>query len=376
LGLPEVPVENPSIAVISADNQQVFQLRQPAIEHGIVGLIKVEAGGVEARWKEIYSAARHAGWRVLSSLTEGLAERQGDDDYERILAQLFDFAARHMRLAKRPDGTVFYENNHGLAQRILDIPLFATTRGIPVSAQRLINEFCVEQTRGGSLLESTRIVLTDGVPQVLVDWVERHLRPENVARPPAHSAQHPAVARQAADGQAADGQAADGQLAADGGGPTDARALSKALERWLREIRPDEHVKQLARDYFRLDPDEEPSAEALSKFNVRVWVVDFANQKKKRTVPSDRVYYLLQEADDEDAFVYANGRPPVLLINSQHWLTQQALLAGAGDSRAFAWLLLSAYSHINALLSPVTNDHELEFQRRVADALERGVLTR
>lgn len=368
VGLPEAPVENPSIAVISADNQQVFQLRQPAIEHGIVGLIKVESGGVEARWKEVYSAARHAGWRVLSSLTEGLAERQDDDDYERILAQLFDFAARHMRLAKRPDGTVFYENNHGLAQRILDIPLFSTTRGIPVSAQRLINEFCVEQTRGRSLHDSTRIVLTEDVPPVLVDWVERHLCPENVARPPAHSAQHLAVELAVEREDAAD------PVAADGGGSLNTRTLGKLLERLLRELRPDDYALELAKRHEKFDQDDQTLEQEVERFHLRVWVLDFAAQKKKRTVPSDRVYYLLEATDDEDAFVYANGRPPVLLVNSQHGLAQRAVAAGATDSRALAWLLLGAYSHVNALLEPVTNEHELAFQRRVADALEKGQL--
>jgi hypothetical protein len=94
-----------------------------------------------------------------------------------------------------------------------------------------------------------------------------------------------------------------------------------------------------------------------------------------RNLPSDDVQHLVAETDDHEPFCYTTGRPPVLVINLGHWLVRQAMERGHSDPHAFAWLLLAAYSHINALLEPVTNEHELEFQIRVGQALERGELS-
>lgn len=66
----------------------------------------------------------------------------------------------------------------------------------------------------------------------------------------------------------------------------------------------------------------------------------------------------------------------VLLIRESIFLNadgplMQAVLATTGQTRAeaVAWLMLGVYAHINALLEPITNDHELQFQARVLDWL-------
>jgi hypothetical protein len=71
-----------------------------------------------------------------------------------------------------------------------------------------------------------------------------------------------------------------------------------------------------------------------------------------------------------------SGSQPTIVLNPKHWLVMRARQAQHLHPEHIAWLLLAIYAHVNARLEPVTNDHELEFQRRVADALERGVLTR
>jgi hypothetical protein len=360
VGLPEVAVADPAIAVVSSDNQRVYQLRQPAIDYGVVGLIRVDSGNVETRWQQVSAAAMRAGQATLLSLTDRLAELQGSQDYERVLTTLFDYAGRHLRLVMRPDRTIICEINDTLAQRIFDVPLFSTRRGVPVSAQRLINEFCVEQGRGQTLEDSSRLALTDDVPDVLVDWVDRHLRPENIARPAAESASSPSQ------------QAAQSPVAADGGSPLDSHRLERALQTWIQKLRPDDHAVHMAKSYAQATG--QPGSWARGPFELRVWAVDMTDEYAVRSLPSDDVRQLVASTDEAEPFCYTSGRPPVLVINTSHWLVRQAMENGPSDPQAFAWLLLAAYSHINALLEPVTNDHELDFQVRVGEALGRGEL--
>ncbi len=361
IGLPEEPVDDPSIAVVSADSQHVFQLRQPAIEYGVVGLIRLAEGDVEQQWARIYSVAMRAGSDTLQSLVDRLAELDGSEEHERVLARLLDFAGHHLRLSMRPDGTVYHQVNHALAQRILDVPLFGTDRGIPVSAQRLINQFCVEQTRRRQLEPGARLAVSDGVPRALRDWLARHLHPRSVARPAAESAQYDAVT----------------PTAAAGGAPLDSHRLARTIERLLRELRPDNHAEQLVMSFVG-NPREAAQAQvgpvSAEDFQVRVYVIDVSDENGIMNIPDGRVRYLVGEMDPEDPFAYTTGQPPALVINEHHWLAQHALAHGASDPQAIAWLLLAAYGHINALLEPVTNDHELAFQLSVGDALEKGEL--
>jgi hypothetical protein len=360
VGLPEEPVDNPSIAVVSSDNQRVYQLRQPAIDFGVVGLIRVESGNVETRWKQVYSAATHAARQTLLALIDRLAEMQADEQksegYERVLTILFGFASRHLRLVGRPDGTIIFEINDPLAQRIFDVPVFATIRGVPISAQRLINEFCAEQARSRALQDSSRVALTDDVPEVLVDWVARHLRLENVARPAAQPAKPPADPQDVAR-------------------PDD---IAKALQRWIGKLRPDDHAARMTKNYA--EAGGQPESWVQGPFELQVLAVDMTDEQAVLSLPSDEVCHLVAESDEEAPFCYTTGRPPVLVINLAHWLVRQAIddktsdnkQNKQGDPQAFAWLLLAAYSYINALLGPVTNDHELDFQLRVGQALKHG----
>ena len=376
LGLPEEPVDDPTIAVVSADKRKVYQLRQPALVFGVVGLIRVESGEVEARWDEVYAAANRAARQTLGLLIDELAEMDHDSArFERVLQVLFDYAGRHLRMTRRPDQSVHAEISDTLAQRILDIPIFATTRGVPVSAQRLINEFCVEQTRQRRIGGASHIVLADDVPQVLLDWLDRHLSPTNVVRPAAESAK----------------RAVSEQIDA----PTDTldnQSLERLIEHWLERLRPDLYAEQMAEDAAGqpiVDPvrkqlaagAEDPHAglgdnalEMVRSFQARVLLLD-PTDEAARSNRSVRVQYLIEDMSADELFVYHTGRPPLLVVNQLHPVVERARRDGAHDPKELAWLLLAAYSHINALLEPVTNEHEFAFQRRMGRALQEDELS-
>ncbi len=366
VGLPEDAVDEPAIAVISSDNQRVFRLVQPAIEHGVVGIIRVRSGEVEEQWEAIYSAAMSAGRKTVAALADDLSAMEPGPRRDRALEVIFGYAGRRLRIAHRPDDTIRPEISDGLAQHILDIPVFASRRGIPASAQRLINQFCVEQTRGSRLDASARLEITDEVPAVLRTWLERHLRPENIARPATDSAQ-----RQPAEpGPASRGDASSREL-------TPIR-LAKLVEAWLNRLRPDDHHRQLAANFANSSGSNagrvQRARSMADEFRVNVRVIDPTSAEQRRWLPDDRLRQSAGDMEDDDAFVYTAGRPPVLVINVNHWLAKRVMEADGADPQPLAWLLLAAYSHINALLEPVTNDHELAFQLRVGEALRNGEL--
>jgi hypothetical protein len=379
VGLPETPVDDPAIGVVSADHAKMWMLRQPAIEYGVVGMVRLHKGDVEARWNQIYAAARRAALSTLEDLIGRLSQLRDEQEYERILETLFDFAARHLSLSQDPGGSVHAKVSHHLAQRILDVPLFATDRGIPVSAQRIINEFCVAHTRGRAVEGRAHVELADEVPAVLTDWVARELRPERIARPAAEPA--PTSPARAADGGSARGQ----------------RWLEKTVQQWLRRLRPDDHVQAMARkaasdevasegrpsdssepaEVFAMrasvkDADERTrrAQDLAGSYALRVWAIDATDRQARRNLPNHRMRSAVDQMGD-GPLAYSAGRPPVLVINTAHWLARNAL---ERDATALAWLLLAAYAHVNALLEPVTNDHELEFQQRIAEALQNGQL--
>lgn len=69
--------------------------------------------------------------------------------------------------------------------------------------------------------------------------------------------------------------------------------------------------------------------------------------------------------------------PPTacLALNPEHALLRAAIDAAPQDGTPMGWLLLAAYAYINEQLRAVTNDHELEFQRSVLNALHAGELS-
>lgn len=68
----------------------------------------------------------------------------------------------------------------------------------------------------------------------------------------------------------------------------------------------------------------------------------------------------------------------ILYIDGSHWLFShmhdRRHVVDGSLQEAIAWALLAIYAHLNALLEPITNEHEREFQLRVMAALERGEL--
>lgn len=323
IGVPSEPQDEPAVAIVTDDRAHAFRMRQPALSYGVTGFIRVKRGDVRERWKSIRQRVGQSANDILNTLVEEVPDLEpGTPEFERSVQVLFGFAAQKLQMHRQPDGTVKPHIQHPLAQKILELPLFPTRTGNPVSALRLVREFCVTESAGGP---THRVQLADDLPAPLPDWLDRHLTPANVVEPADSTPDPPDEETRQDD-------------------------LSTRLETWLARLRPDDLPEHLASQYDGVDRNTMQTA-------VRV-----PNDGSESTTRFDF------EFGEHQPCQYVHDTPRVLWLNPDHPLVDRA--PDGDDSRAFAWLLVACYAHINDLLEPVTNEHELEFQRRVADSLD------
>ena len=313
VGIPRTPVAEPRILLSDHDHQPVHMMEEVAREYGAVGAIELSESFVEGREEEVWRRVTLACHTALTQLLERLPDLVNDrKDYLGAASILLEYAARHLQLARGPDGhAVVPSVNKPLAERILALPLFPTGRGTPASAQRLIERFCLDQSHGEQTDWST--VLSGGAPPVLLQWLDRNLVSTRVAHVAAWRA--PSLPPT--------------QLSS---GAADNASVGHSVQHWLAVLRPDR-------------------PEGIDQ--TRVWVVD-------------RVRF-----DDMGGGELVMGSASRLELDYQHEMFARARDGKPAD---LAWLLLACYAYLNAELYPVTNAHERAFQLAVAKALGAGKL--
>ncbi len=321
IGVPAASQEDPAVAVVTDDRSHAHRLRRPARTYGVTGFVRVKHGEVRDQWRAIRRRVSEAAEQILSSLLDSVPDLQPDSEaFERSVAVLLGFAARQLQLNRRPDGTITPHIEHPLAQKILDLPLVPTRTGNPVSTLRLLREFSLGHSPDAL---QRRLRLADPLPTPLPAWLDRHLAPSNVVEP------------------------ADSTPSPD---PDTSASIDLRLESWLARLRPDDFPERLA---SRDDVPDLDSAQTLVRLHVP-------------QTPRSPDYQI--DFADHQPCQYVRDAPGILWLDPDHSLVARA--RSSGDLRDFAWLLLACYAHINDVLEPITNDHELEFQRRVARALD------
>jgi hypothetical protein len=325
LGLPLNPPDQPAVVVIGRDRSQVYVVDETARMHGIVGVIRLNRETVEP--DAIEDAIRQAAQRLLHDLTTDFAvnhTKMAPEVYDRVVECLFGYAARNISLTLQPRGAVALDVWQGLAQRILDLPVFPGSAGTPLSAHRLIREFQIDMAlaiKEGTEAEAWQTpALGSGVPPVLARWLERTLIASNV------------------HGLACRGGVIREIPRRDEAASSGVEALSEDLTRWLTALRPDLE-------------DEADDTRHTRSFGV-VIEPSWANEVSLAT------------------FRRNANHQTYLSVNVDHWLVGWAMDTGAVEARA--WLLLGLYALINERLVHVTNAHELLFQKRVAQAVQNG----
>ncbi|MFH2005995.1 MAG: hypothetical protein ABI333_05345 [bacterium] len=331
VGLPTDPAARPEVYVLDAQGT-LHAHHERAREYGLVGLVRLVDRGLDgALGERISTGLKETGERLVESLIRRLTQLDSRDErYHPIARRLLQFAGERLQLYATHEAQLTGEVRHPVAQQVLELPLFPTVAGTPISGTRLIRAFCtfgsVLAKPGAAQDERRHVTVSADAPAYLRHWVLAFLTEARVVRPASsRSAPLPAVLQRA-------DRPADEQIAV-------------TIEHWLEELRPD-----------RLS-----AGEGEARLPIRVLIRSgdvFANF----TDPRELMAYTFFE------------RIPTALLNGDHWLVRWAGARLRTDPEALAALLLACYAHINAVLDPVTNTHEQVFQLRVVEALERGAL--
>lgn len=320
VGIPLDPPERPSVAVVDPDRTRAHRMDPSPVGRDLIGFIFLESGDVERRWDELHSELSKTSANILGSLLDDVPGLDSNSErFNRSLEVLFDFAARKLQLARHPDGSVAAHIDNPFAEKILELPLVPSDSGNPVSVRRLVEKFCLASS---SASPDAPFQPDSRLPDPLSEWLDRHLTPANVVAP------------------------SDRPVPSD---PPPSDSLEKRLSFWLRRLRPDDHPTLLAARNSETTGSSPTPA-----------------HPETRLVQPDELPLI--QFDSDSPCRYVGGEAHVLFVDAEHPLVRRA--TDSDDPVQFAWLLLTCYAHINDLLEPVTNDHELEFQRRIAENLE------
>jgi len=324
VGLPADEVAETAIAVVDPSSRRVGALLGPAREMGIVGRLQLR--GSDATELEVERLGRRAGLQVMRALVDEIPSMPaGSKIWRRCVATALRFAWLHVGFTAEPDGRVVVEVLDSTAEQVLDLPLFPTTTGVSVSAFRLLDDWARSLAPGAAPPVHR---LGADAHELLSDWVNDALDVRHVVRPASTpSRQVPAVAK------------VEG---------VDDAALGRWLTETIEALRPDPSDGGVGTKVVVLADVREPQS---------VGGVTFQPMKK------DQLYQLL----------FSHGRPHIG-VNGRHWLVGRWKKRAEQDPEAAVWLLLSCYAYLNDYLVPVTNDHELDFQRRVVELLGKGEL--
>jgi hypothetical protein len=347
IGIAPAKTAQQMVAVVEPGHSQVHPLRQYSEEFGVVGFVRVEEGSASARWDDVNGVVGQAARQVLRQMIDALPSTDPDSpEYERTLEVLFDHASRHIEFERLPNGRVESRVDRPLAEMILDIPLFPTTHGTPVSAQRIIHEFCLEQTTGAPV--GGPAIIEDAVPPRLKTWIDRTLLQDRITERPHASSDEEEEALEIPDKPFA-------QMSE--------RDLTGLLTRWLQRLRPDEYGLAMRRD-----------PENASVLGLQIDLVNPTERESILALSSTEAKRLAQSMEADAPFAYTVASEAILLINRQHWVWREFREGARPEPQRLAWMLLSVYAFINEVLEPVTNEHELFFQQRIAQALMNGDL--
>ena len=328
-GVLGVPLDEPAthrVALVDSIGATTESLYAEAERYGVTGLLRLRVAGAARPM-----ISTHGGALLRQCMDLVSTEAQGSDRWARAARALFRYASLHTTLTAQPMGDVALDARDVLTQRILSLPIFDTNDHHPVSARRLAQEFCayVDLEDPHSSWRAVCTPLASSVHPDLVSWLDENLRVDAIHRLADHP--RPADVEQPPSGALEQRQ-----------------RVEERLRAWLEHLRPDDvpgGVLRLVRAAGQPATDDP-------------WERHFRNR-----------------AEPTSPFLYSSQSSEVFLINLDHSLIARCVERIDVDPSALAWLLLASYAYINEVLEPVTNEHELIFQRRVAESLRSGALT-
>lgn len=337
LGVPLAAPALPGVVVVDERLRPLHRFAEVGHDHGVVGLLRLRG-----EWSELRAGAVGAAIdAAISAVYEDLLARVPTMDphgpaFARATAAMLAHAGRRVHLVADAHGQLRVTPPAALADRVLALPLFPGRRGLPLAAWQPIRRFVASN---GDLAAALSELDLPGTPAGLREWLTATLAPDRIARPDAPEvADHAPAALLELD---RDGRT---QSVSDAGDrtPLDEVTLATTLEYWLHHLRPDGRTGPRGRPWDRRG---------------HVWIE-------------------LEVAERGEDFAVVTGDDDVwsVTLRRDHWLVRWACASGRREREAVAWLLLACYARLNETFDALTNHHEGQFQRAVADALTQGRL--
>ena len=315
VAMPAERAKQPVVSLVHPSSGDVRALREVARRYGVVGTLSVavdNSGGFPV--EEANEQVNHHARLLLEEQMEHLS-RHGPAEQARSIELLLDYAGRYLRLTEDDHGWVTFDVLDDLALRILELPLFPTERGVPISGVRLVREFC----RATSTEDPIFLTLPAEAPEPVHSWVAQHLNPGRIYR-----------------------EATD---------PPEVITLDEG-EGWyemLRTLCDELGVLEQAGDEFELLqwPSDRDALEGRFGFN--------------------RNMYLLLESRRQ-LFVVVERKPTsAVVLVRQHPLLER--LRDLSMRECLSWLVLGVYAAINRARGGISNQQEMNFHRTLTHRL-------
>lgn len=333
VGVPLAKVRRPAVVVVDQERHRVTMLTGAARELGVVGTLRLKAQRIDR--SQLERLVHEASLRALDELVGRISGLDpASEEYLCAADALLRYAARSVRITAEPDGTLALSLMDYRSQAILELPLLPTTTGLSTSPHRLLIEWIGRRNVGD---RQWRPPLSPETPEPLRRRIGDLLSDRRVVYPASSGLEAPA-----------------GLAPAPADSPDSTSSTKTALERWLTDT------------LARLRTDEITDAQPTEVI---------IGERDRKIVTAGRHTISDWKRGKLHQFTYLEGRP-TLVLDGGHWLVRRARERLATDPEAPVWLLLACYAHINDVLEPVSNEHELAFHRRVAELLEAGKLGR
>ncbi|MBN2496818.1 MAG: hypothetical protein JXR96_19665 [Deltaproteobacteria bacterium] len=301
-----------AVMILDERNRPVDVLTGSAARLGLSGYVRlVEGGWSQALRQKLVRAVE----RTVATLVErGISRASEGEEADRALVRmLLAHVTGHLHFTRDPHGAVVPELTSSQVQDAAALALISDGEGGRLSIWQLVEEFCAfSPGRRPKISRALACPANADLAPLLRELVDD----ARVAHPPS------APLRRAQDETA---------------------CLGLWLGGWLHELRsdrPERAVRVLLVTPEQQSEDEDWLGEDLACY--REQVMD---------VPGEGCLY----------------------VNERHALLVR-IVRGEAGAEDVAWLLLALYAHLNESQLRVSNEHELAFQARVFEALERGQL--
>lgn len=335
IGIALKPSTMPALIWRDSASGRCVSAAAATLDFNIVGVLEGKELDLEGVERLLF---KHSSEMIEQLLEQLPSYEYGTDRWRRAVDVLLTWAGGFLSLQHEPGLGVHYLVMHPLARRILHLPLFDTVAHQPLHATALVRSFCA-LANGQENVGQVMDMLAANLDDVLRGWLERTLVLDHVRR------------------------SRTGRMSSVNVEDHGERTMLLQSE-WLHDL------KYTIRYYLH---DLRPDTGHVTHIEVLSLAV-LEDMGHMQHYASEFRRWRLKECQKTPFLLLKSRTTELLIVDDTHWLFERIAAAYQEGKRTqvsefIAWALLAIYAHLNALLEPVTNLHEQQFQIAVMRAL-------